>query len=100
MSMAISFMKKYIKNPEIEWAEPSGGYIFWIKTKIDRSHEKELLNICEKNGVKVAAGSDFFIQKPKNTYIRICISSIAENEIEDGISRLSVALNEFLVKHS
>ena len=96
MEKAISLMQRNLTMEECHWNTPAGGYLFWVK--IDRSFEKEsvFLNTCEKNGIKVSGGSEFFLSKPDAIYFRICISSLSDKELENGILLLGRSIRDFL----
>jgi DNA-binding transcriptional MocR family regulator len=90
MKVAILSIKKYIPAEKIEWKEPSGGYMIWIKLLCN--HKENIERFISDYGVLVHNGKYFFVSKPRYNYIRICISQSNENEIEEGIKRLSKAI--------
>lgn len=96
MEKAISLMRQNLNMDECYWNTPEGGYLFWIKIKSPSEKERVLLSLCEKNGVKVSGGSEFFLSKPDAVYFRICISSLSDAEIEEGLPLLGGSIREFL----
>jgi DNA-binding transcriptional MocR family regulator len=90
MKIAINSIKKYIPVEKIEWKEPNGGYMIWVKLltkKIDR-----IENHISDYGVMIHNGKYFFIKEPKCDYIRICIAQSNEVEIEEGIRKIGEAI--------
>jgi len=90
MRVAIFSIKKYIPAEKIEWEEPSGGYMIWLKLLFN--HMENVENYFSENGVMVHNGKYFFVTSQQYNYIRICISQSDENEIEEGIKRLGKAI--------
>ncbi len=90
MKTALKSLKKYLPKEKATWEEPLGGFLIWIKLNVDPS-----VNIDEhfaKFGVKVIDGKHFFIDSPKEKYIRLSIAKCNEIEVEEGIKRLGEAL--------
>jgi DNA-binding transcriptional MocR family regulator len=90
MKVAISSIKKYLPESKIEWSEPKGGYMIWIKLLTKKREHVE--SHFSEQGVMVHNGKYFFSKEPNHDYIRICISQTNEAEIEEGIKRLGKAL--------
>ena len=90
MKVAINSIKKYIDTDLIEWNEPTGGYMIWIKllTKPIENIEYHFRDY----GVMIHNGKYFFMKDQPNNYIRICISQTNESEIEEGIKRIGEAI--------
>lgn len=90
MRIAVSAVKKYIPPERIEWKEPSGGYMIWIKLLTD--YKEDIEKYIAEFGVVVHNGKYFFAKTPDYNYIRICISQSNETEIEEGIKRIGNAI--------
>jgi DNA-binding transcriptional MocR family regulator len=90
MRAAVVAIKKYIPAEMVEWEEPSGGYMIWMKLLCPKMEniEKHLANY----GVMVHNGRYFFVKDQPFDYIRICISQSDEHEIEEGIKRIGTAI--------
>ena len=91
MKIAVSSIKKYIPADKIEWKEPNGGYMIWVKLltkKIDR-----IENHISDYGVMIHNGRYFFVRDQPYDYIRICIAQSNEEEIEEGIKRIGEAIS-------
>jgi len=91
MSVAVAAIKKYVPAGKIEWTEPNGGYMLWIKllTKPMKNIEKHFSD----HGVVIHNGQYFFVNEPTDNYIRICIAQTNETEIEEGIRKIGEAVN-------
>lgn len=90
MRVAIVAVKRYISAERIEWREPSGGYMIWIKLLTD--YKEDIEKYISENGVMVHNGKYFFAKAPDYNYIRICISQTNETEIEEGIRKIGEAI--------
>jgi DNA-binding transcriptional MocR family regulator len=90
MKIAVNAIKKHIPAEKIEWTEPNGGYMLWIKllTQPIKKIENHFLDY----GVIVHNGQYFFVNEPQYNYIRICIAQTNEIEIEEGIKKIGEAI--------
>jgi DNA-binding transcriptional MocR family regulator len=95
MKVAINSIKKYVPAERIEWTEPNGGYMIWLKLL---TKPKENIEIHFSDyGVMVHNGKYFFVKEQSYNYIRICISQSNESEIEEGIKKIGKAINALQV---
>ncbi len=92
MQTAIRALRWYISPEWAEWAEPSGGYLIWLKLKPVSSPSPDWEKHFAAHGIQVAPGSSFFFSGTSDTYLRLSISTLNEEEIMEGIKRLSKAL--------
>ncbi len=90
MKVAISSIKEYLPSEKIEWTEPNGGYMLWIK--LLTKPIKNIENLFSDYGVLVHNGQYFFVKEPPDNYIRICIAQTNENEIQEGIRKIGDAI--------
>lgn len=93
MKVAIKALKRFLPADSVEWSEPMGGYLIWIKL-LKVPEGTMLANHFKRYGVQVADGAAFFLTPPKERFIRISISKSNEHEIEEGIRRLGKAIVE------
>jgi len=94
MNVAIHAIKKYIPADQIEWTEPTGGYMIWLKLL-----HKKIENIeyhISDYGVMIHNGQYFFVNDQPCNYIRICISQTNDSEIEEGIKRIGNAVKALI----
>lgn len=90
MRVAVASIKKYLPAEKIEWEEPSGGYMIWMKLLCRKMENIE--KYLAEYGVMVHNGKYFFVKTPQYDYIRICISQVNESEIEKGMQLLGMAI--------
>ncbi len=79
----------------LEWDAPNGGYFVWAKVPPHVS-VKALLGRANTLGVDFFAGSASFVDGNDDSHLRLCFALMSEDEIEQGIARLSEALHEFM----
>jgi DNA-binding transcriptional MocR family regulator len=92
MKVAINSVRKYIPAEKIEWTEPSGGYMLWLKLLTKPVIRIE--NHFSEYGVLIHNGRYFFLNEQNHDYIRICIARTNEAEIEEGIKRIGEAIRQ------
>lgn len=94
MKLAIKLINENIPKNIIEWTEPSGGYLIWLKFK-KKIDLKKLETGFRKIKICVAPGDRFFpVKKDEGIYFRLSISMLDENEITYGIKNLGKVLKE------
>ena len=94
MLLAMQQLDKHIKNKNISWIEPNGGYTIWFTFKNTKKSYYEIDRIFHKNKVRLALGKDFYPDNEPDQHFRIAIASLNDDEIVEGIKRLSGAINE------
>lgn len=91
MQAAVEALRSHIPQQWARWAEPAGGFLIWIellaRAPIDWSE------FFAAHGVVVYPGRHFFASDRGQNYIRLSISTLNEEEIVEGIRRLSQALS-------
>lgn len=95
MTIAINSLKKKLPK-EVTWIEPSGGYLIWLKILTHGKtpfFQQKLCDNLKKCKVRVSFGNQFAVNENSNEiHARISISMLDENEISEGIARLSSAI--------
>jgi GntR family transcriptional regulator/MocR family aminotransferase len=94
MRTALKALKKYVPENKAVWTEPAGGYLIWLKLLNVKIKHTEINKIFLKHGVLVSPGEYFFLKKSSDIYFRISISTLNEDEIEEGIKRLGDAISK------
>ncbi len=94
MQAAVSALHENIKNKNVSWIEPNGGFTLWIKMIDCPIGYDAISDIFERNSIRVALGKDFFPIDDKEKYFRMAISSLNEEEIAKGIERLARGIEE------
>ena len=94
MQTALGALRQHIPHEWAEWTEPSGGYLIWLRLKPLPGPSMDFKKLFASHGVVVADGSFFFYSETSEICVRLSISSMNEDEITEGIRRLSNALRE------
>lgn len=94
MSLALQTMKDNIRNQNISWTMPAGGYLIWVRLENIMISEPELMAAIESFKINVNPGSRFYSYKPDFLCFRLTISKLNEIEIQTGLKRLALALNK------
>ena len=94
MILASQTMKNQIKNKNVSWIEPNGGFTIWLSLKNIKLGYEELNKIFLSHKIRLALGKDFFPHPEKSKHFRISIASLNEKEIVEGIERLSKAIKQ------
>jgi 2-aminoadipate transaminase len=76
---------------EVTWTRPEGGWAFWVTLPEALSAEL-LLEESARDGVLFTPGTNFFARGEGDRYLRLSISKVPTNRIEEGIERLSAIL--------
>lgn len=93
MQTAISALREYVPSGWVEWTEPNGGYLIWLKLLPAPAGPDVWEQAFSECGVEVARGNHFFFSRPRDAYARLSISTLDEDEIVEGIRRFSRALH-------
>jgi DNA-binding transcriptional MocR family regulator len=80
----------------VSWQEPQGGYLIWLKLKI--VPEQPLDDHFESFGVRVSLGKNYFYTKNDELYLRLSISALDQDHIEEGIKKLGMAIDNLAEK--
>jgi DNA-binding transcriptional MocR family regulator len=82
-------------SPEwAEWAEPSGGYLVWLRLKPGPDKAFDWQGAFAARGLRVTPGRNFFYSRTAEPYVRLSISTLDEREIVEGVRRLAAALTD------
>ena len=73
MAVAVASIKNFVPAEKIEWEEPNGGYMLWLKllTKPLRNIENHFYDF----GVVIHNGHYFFVKQQTDNFIRNLHSS-------------------------
>ena len=87
-----SAMKEHFP-PATSWTHARGGFFLWVRLEDDADSEALLRNAIESSKTAFVAGPSFFADGSGKNYLRLSFSFVAEDKIEEGIRRLSRAIN-------
>ncbi len=91
MQATLSALREHIRPEWAQWVEPRGGYLIWLKlTPLPARVGLEAL--LASHGVQAVPGRFFFCSEKRDSYLRLSISTLSEDEIAEGVVRLSRAL--------
>lgn len=93
MKVALKSLKTYMPADKVNWTEPLGGFLIWLKLNIKRK-DIDLEEHFRRYGVKIISGKSFFYNPPNEHYIRFSISKCNEAEIEEGVKRMAKAIED------
>lgn len=94
MQVATGALREHIRPGWAEWAEPRGGYLIWLRLKPLAARAGDLEALLAEHRVQVEPGRFSFCSERPEHYVRLSISTLAEDEIREGVLRLSRALRE------
>ncbi len=94
MQAAVRALHRSIAPQWAEWTEPSGGFLIWLRLKTTPRPVPDWKALLAAHGVEATAGASFFCGEAPDTYLRLSISTLNEEEIAEGIRRLAAALRE------
>ena len=92
--LAAQQLEEKIKNKNITWIEPNGGFTIWLTMNNLNLTYEEINRILRSNKIRLAIGRDFFLQSEKKKHFRLSIASLDEKEIIEGIDRLKKAVKQ------
>ncbi len=94
MQTAIRALDRHIAPEWAEWTEPAGGFLIWLKLRPLAGPAPDWKELLAAHGVAAATGGSFFAGDAPDTYLRLSISPLNEEEITEGICRLAAALRQ------
>jgi DNA-binding transcriptional MocR family regulator len=94
MQAAVLSLSQKIRNKNVSWKEPNGGYTIWIQLHNTRKSYSDINEILLSNKIRFALGKDFFPYKTDTIFLRLAIASLNEEEIIEGINRFGKSLKE------
>ncbi len=81
---------------EVFWTEPQGGYAFWITLPEDLSSQA-ILTESAREGILFTPGGHFFAGGGGDRYLRLSISRVPVDRIDDGVRSLGESIKRHLV---
>jgi DNA-binding transcriptional MocR family regulator len=78
----------------VSWTRPEGGYAFWV-TLPETVSAEALLEESARAGVLFTPGSNFFPGGDGDRFLRLSISRVPNDRIDEGIERLGSILARY-----
>jgi len=95
MTMALKILRESLKNKNVKYTKPLGGYLLWFEVEQpEKLTEAILVQRISEQGVKVTPGKDSFNNAEESVNFRISIAHLNESEIEAGLYQLIKILNK------
>jgi GntR family transcriptional regulator/MocR family aminotransferase len=88
----VGALNRYFPS-EVSWTEPEGGYAFWISLP-ERISSERLLSRGAREGVLFTPGGQFFTGNEGDRFLRLSISRVPTNRIEEGVRRLASLIEQ------
>ncbi|HEV2782681.1 MAG TPA: PLP-dependent aminotransferase family protein [Actinophytocola sp.] len=76
--------------PGVTWTEPTGGFFTWLH--VPGVNTTDLALRARDRNVAFVPGAGFFPERVDHEYLRLSFSRITEPDIDEGIRRLSLAI--------
>ena len=86
--LAVQTLADKLKNKNVTWIEPNGGFTIWLTMNNTNFNYDELNKIFRTYKIRLALGKDFFPHEKKEKYFRLAIASLDEKEIVEGIGAI------------
>ena len=93
MELALKILRENLRNQDVKYIKPIGGYTIWFEIKNKNLSELELIELFKNEKVLVTPGSLSFYNPTNSLNFRISIAHRAENEIETGLMNIINILN-------
>jgi DNA-binding transcriptional MocR family regulator len=92
MQVALKALRQHVDPAWAQWEEPKGGYLIWLNLKTPGRKKPDWEAHFETEGVQVSPGNLYSPSQNHQAWIRLSISLLDEDQIENGILRLASAL--------
>jgi 2-aminoadipate transaminase len=91
------FLEEMHKNmPDgVSWLEPRGGFSVWVSLP-DGYNSRALYEHALKDGIEIAPGNFFHVNKRDVNTFRLAFSLLGHSEIKEGVKRLAKSISSFL----
>jgi len=98
-NLMVEALERYMpKRPDITWTKPEGGLFLWVTLPAFIDTAELLLKAIEKK-VAFVAGAGFYIDEPEHNALRMNFSYSNHEQIEEGVRRLGLVVQEAIAAH-
>lgn len=94
MNIALKTLRDQLKNPNVIYSKPVGGYVIWFEVENRDLTEDQLIETIYHQGVVVSKGKESFYTANNKINFRISIAHRSEDEIEKGLKIITQILNK------
>jgi DNA-binding transcriptional MocR family regulator len=92
MQVALKALRQHLDPAWARWEEPKGGYLIWLQLTAPKGRKPDWEAAFEAEGVQVSPGNQYSPFRTHASWIRLSISLLDEDQIEEGIRHLAAAL--------
>jgi DNA-binding transcriptional MocR family regulator len=93
MQVALKALRQRLDPAWARWEEPKGGYLIWLQLAAPKGRRPVWEEAFEAAQVHVSPGNLFSPSCTHPSWIRLSISLLDEDQIEEGVRRLAAALS-------
>ena len=93
LSSRCSKMVEYLKETNIKFIEPHGGYFLWLRLNVDKT--SELLPLALSNKVKFHSGDKFSSVDNFKDCVRLSFSYYNDDDLIVGLNRLVLSVKQY-----
>lgn len=95
----VEMLEEYMpKRFDLSWTKPEGGLFLWISLPHYIDTDLMIHKAIEKK-VAYVIGSAFYFDDPERNSMRINFSYTSHEQIEEGVKRLAIVINEEIEKY-
>lgn len=92
MQAALRALRQHVDPAWARWEEPKGGYLLWLQLTRPKGRKPDWQAAFKAQRVQVSPGNHFSPFRTHDAWIRLSISLLDEDQIEEGVRRLAAAL--------
>jgi DNA-binding transcriptional MocR family regulator len=92
MHTALRALRQHLQPGWAQWEEPNGGYLLWLRLQAPGPEEPDWPRLFEAEGVLVSPGQLYFPSQSSGAWIRLSISLLDDDQIQEGVRRMACAL--------
>jgi DNA-binding transcriptional MocR family regulator len=93
---AVTLLRAELPFAHVSFQAPSGGYLLWLRIERGVTNERRLLECLARYRVAAAPSSLFYTEPVGELGLRLSISGLDVDQIEQGVRRLAKALRSAL----
>ncbi len=92
MQTALRALRQHLDPAWARWEDPKGGYLIWLQLTAPKGRRPDWDTVFEAERVQVSPGNQYSPYRTHGSWIRLSISLLDEDQIEEGVRRLAAAL--------
>lgn len=92
MQAALKALRQHLDPAWARWEDPKGGYLLWLQLMAPKGRKPDWEAVFEAERVQVSPGNQYSPFRTHASWIRLSISLLDEDQIEEGVRRLAAVL--------